>query len=186
MGCVNQISERRKINFISINTLKHVKHMLSQDLWLIIGPPWDLRLTCGLGHFDQTSVEHALEPSLQVEVLRSPGHWDQQVGRRKFPLLGQQLVQGVWARVCGHSCILRTTKRMRGPRVKTHRRAFTCNVVKVEEKEGSTWPVFCPKPPKLMSPKASVGTSWACLCLSQDSPAKSSGLMASSTWSVLE
>ncbi len=33
-----------------------------------------------------------------------------------------------------------------------------------------TFPVFCPGPPKLMSPKASVGSSLTCLCLSHCSP----------------
>lgn len=60
------------------------------------------------------------------------------------------------------------------------------NVIIMERNGGFTLPIFCPKPPKQISPKASVHTSRTCLCLSHDSPVKSSGLMASSTWLLFE
>lgn len=69
--------------------------------------PRQPRLTCRLGHFDQTSAEHVLEARLEVEVLGPPGHRDEQVGRRELPLLGEELVEDLRAGVRGDARVLK-------------------------------------------------------------------------------
>lgn len=167
-----------KTHFFSLRHSGKLLHVdISISLWahLLSGPLW--WALCGTCSWDQPSDRS----SWLLQSLRSAG-WEGKVSTVQS-LTGTGFRDWCqWTLVHtenGHGCRWMEDKQ-------ANIKGNYSYVIVVERNDGFTLPVFCPKPPKLMSPKASVGTSRICLCLSHDSPVKSSGLMASSTWSVLE
>ena len=62
--------------------------------------------TCGLGHFDQSSAEDALQPGLHVEVLGPTRDRNEEVGDVQAPVLGHELVGHAGGSVLGEADVL--------------------------------------------------------------------------------
>lgn len=69
------------------------------------------RATCGLGHLDQASSEHTLQPGLHVEVLGPTCHRDEEVGDIQAPVLGHEVVDHAGGGVLGEADVLQGSQR---------------------------------------------------------------------------